>query len=243
MPLARRLGFAFIRQRATGLSIHQNADGSDIFLPFGSRPQGNPGDAAILEDFINVLNGFVERSRLEDPSLGPDAMYQDSVALKEHAKESFGDVAMNLCNSLAYRFLIVEAEDLSALYIVDHIKSGTRLPTMSSDREHEVYCIFPPPVIMRTRPEDRLCSVKTATVSPFWCKKAIVSLYTCLLPTITFNPPLPAAEQAPVGLRCAQSGDDVGIDDLFRSFYRYRNCFRMEGPHGRRRRVWDERRK
>jgi monoamine oxidase len=81
------------------------------------------------------MDRHVERSNLEHPDEGPDASELDAITLKEYALKYMGEDAVPLCDVLAQGFLRAEAEEVSALYFVDYVKSGTRLANMISDEK------------------------------------------------------------------------------------------------------------
>lgn len=80
------------------------------------------------------LSEYVDRSDLQNPHLGPDAKRLDSLTALEFAEEEFGtDLSKMLVTTLTRAILGVDADELSALYLIDYVKSGTGLGNISSD--------------------------------------------------------------------------------------------------------------
>lgn len=130
--LAKRFGFNLKIQRATGFSIAQKVDGSVAKLPYGSLP-GSEEEKAVLMDFIRVLEEMVAERDLEDPLAGPRAKELDGMTLKEFGEKFSGaPIVREFLTSLAQGFLGVEAEEMSALFFLDYVKSGTSLANMST---------------------------------------------------------------------------------------------------------------
>jgi monoamine oxidase len=91
---------------------------------------------AEILSIMTKLQEYVDRSNLEHPHLGPDAAKLDSMTSLEFASKEFGEgIAEVLVTMLARDLLGVEADELSALFLIDYIKSGTGLANISSDRK------------------------------------------------------------------------------------------------------------
>lgn len=83
---------------------------------------------------MQKIKEYVDRSDLEQPHLGPDAEYLDSLTASEWLDTEFGsEVSDTLIKILTRNLLGVDPHELSALFLVDYIKSGTGLENMISD--------------------------------------------------------------------------------------------------------------
>lgn len=132
--LARRFGFDLKIQRATGFSIAQKEDGSVEKLPYGSVP-GSEAEQSLLMEFVGVLEDMVGNRDLEDPLAGPRAKELDSMTLKEFGEKFSGaPIVHKFLTVLAQGFLGVETREMSALFFLDYVKSGTSLANMSKNR-------------------------------------------------------------------------------------------------------------
>ncbi|EED21860.1 amine oxidase, putative [Talaromyces stipitatus ATCC 10500] len=216
--LAKEFGFDLIKQRTVGLNVHQSADGSFVSFPYRSDLEDSPDTTPELKGAIEVFNKLVESSNLEHPEQGPNAKMLDSVTFHEFIQEYAGEEGVAMANHLSQALLGVEAEELSALYMIDYIKSGTGLANMASDEKHggqylrnrqgnqsfslKLAEMLAPnsvflstPVSKITQLQNGKCEVSTKTSLSFECKRVVVSVPTCLYPTITFEPALPAAKR------------------------------------------------
>ncbi|GJC84745.1 amine oxidase [flavin-containing] B [Colletotrichum liriopes] len=87
----------------------------------------------VQEAFIKLAN-IIERSNLDEPWSGPDAVRLDSLNCQELVeKEVGGELSGILFNVLSQSLLGVESDEMSALFFIDYIKSGTGLENISSD--------------------------------------------------------------------------------------------------------------
>lgn len=83
---------------------------------------------------MTTLTEYIDRSDLENPHLGPDANELDSVTALEFVEKRFGsELSKALVTTLTRSLLGVEADELSALFLIDYIKSGSGIANISSD--------------------------------------------------------------------------------------------------------------
>ncbi|KZL85935.1 flavin-containing amine [Colletotrichum incanum] len=128
--LGKQFGFELVEQWATGLNLFQNSDKETVSFPYGSMP------FPIREAFIKLAS-IIERSNLDEPWSGPDAVRLDSLNCQELVeKEVGGELGGILLNMLSRSLLGVESDEMSALFLIDYIKSGTGLENISSDCKH-----------------------------------------------------------------------------------------------------------
>ncbi|KAH6996950.1 putative amine oxidase [Ilyonectria destructans] len=219
--LAKEFGFELIQQRVTGDGLEQQPDGSVISFPPGLPGVMTPEQIEMFGQFVEVIKGHIERSHPESPHLGPDAAMLDSMTFEAYAeKYSPGGFGVFLADTLVICLLGVQARELSALYMIDYLKSGTGIENMISDRKHggqylrnrqsnQTFSVrlaaqlpdsaihLSTPVTKITRLPGHGCMIQTAGSGPvFRAKRVIVSVPTPLYSLITFEPPLPAAKQA-----------------------------------------------
>ncbi|KAK3315785.1 putative amine oxidase [Apodospora peruviana] len=207
--LARQFGFELIEQRCVGSRLRQTKDGTVLAHLLGSRKE--------TED-PEVLRLYAMVDRLTKTWLGPDKLPLDMVTFKALVEANcHGQEAMAAANLLTGAFLGVEADEVSALCVIEHVKSCTGLENMASETLNGVQHLrvrqgaqafasrladlitqnslhLSSPVTKITRSADT-CVTETATGGMFNSKKVIVSIPTIMYHTITFSPPLPGAKQ------------------------------------------------
>ncbi|CAG9990799.1 unnamed protein product [Clonostachys byssicola] len=221
--LAQEFGFDLIEQRTTGEDVIQMADGTIVCRPYGQQqlPDTTPENNAIAQEFFAHLHGFVERAHTENPADGPDAAMLDSMTFREFADKKFpGGFAASIADGLARGLLGVEANEISTLYIVDYLQSGTGMANMGSDRKdggqylrnrqgNQTFSVrlagkLPQEVIHLSTPVSKVSQTETGecvveTKNPLrprhMAKRVVVSIPTTLYPSITFEPPLPPAKR------------------------------------------------
>ena len=94
-------------------------------------------DNGKLRTVLGRLHGLVEAANVECPHLGPDAVQLDSVTFLElMAQFSDSPKIAAAANTLAAALLGVEADEVSALYMVHYLKSGGGLQNMVLDRKN-----------------------------------------------------------------------------------------------------------
>ena len=93
--------------------------------------------ATQIVSFVNTFGECINRSDFEAPWLGPDAKELDSMTALDFAqKKSENQVDEPIMTELSRDLLGVEANELSTLYMVDYIKSGTGLGNIISDEKN-----------------------------------------------------------------------------------------------------------
>ncbi|KAH7115452.1 hypothetical protein B0J13DRAFT_600026 [Dactylonectria estremocensis] len=211
--LAKEFGFDLVKQRAEGNSLYQNAEGNVLSVPYGLPAPLTPEQLQEMQAIMATLSEYVERPDLEHPHGGSDAKKLDSLTALEFVEVEFGsDLAKLLVTTLTRALLGVDANEVSALFLVDYIKSATGLENIMSDVEHGGQYLrnrqgnqhfstklaeklnadsvkLSTPVTSITQSNDG-CTVKTDGGS-FHSKKVIVSVPTSLYPLIDFHPELP----------------------------------------------------
>ncbi|KAI2467498.1 amine oxidase [Annulohypoxylon bovei var. microspora] len=219
--LARGFGFELIEQRTTGDNLKQIFDGSVQRRPYGSFDPTKPEDLEAIQKFVGVLNAHVSAAHPESPHLGPDAAMLDCVTFEEYAeKHAPGGVGAAFSRTISESYLGVGPREVSALFMVDYIRSGTGFENMNSDKKHggqylrnrqgnQMFSVrlaaqLPADTVRLSTPAEKItqqpqggCLVETAGAGlAFRAKRVIVSVPTTLYSLITFEPPLPAAKLA-----------------------------------------------
>ncbi|KAK3361598.1 putative amine oxidase [Lasiosphaeria ovina] len=211
LALASRFKLDLIEQRIAGRYLRQERDGSVVQYPLGFGED--------MED-PQVIGVYQMIKHLSESWLGPDAKAFDSVTFKALAEANFPDnqAVGEAADFLAGALLGVGADEISALFMIEHTKSGTGLENMASDlpdggqylRVRQGAQSFATglerllprgtvhlksPVTKITQNLDGGCITTTDKGSIFHSKKVIMSLPTPLHNTVIFDPPLPGARQ------------------------------------------------
>ncbi|KAF2098756.1 putative amine oxidase [Rhizodiscina lignyota] len=219
--LAREFGFDLVKQRASGLSLSQGPGGEVVTHPYGSREPSTPEDLEALGALFDCINHRVAEGHLEKPHLSPNAASLDSVTFSKFAADAGGDVAAQAASSLSAALLGVEADEVSVLFMLNYIQSGTGLENMSSDLKHggqylrnrqagnqqfsvRLAALLPHGSLRLSTAVSRVsqeasqgCKVETEGSGPvFHAQRVILSIPTSNLPSVIFEPPLPVAKQA-----------------------------------------------
>ncbi|KAF5633376.1 flavin-containing protein [Fusarium tjaetaba] len=211
--LAQEFGFDLIVQRTEGLSLDQS-NGTTHAIPYGQLGDFTDEQLAEILAIMTRLQEYVDRSNLEYPHLGPDSGRLYSMTALEFASKEFGEgIAEVLVTIMARDLLGVEADQVSALFLINYLKSGTGLANISSDRKdggqylrNEMFAIklaakldkknikLNSPVVKIIQ-DRKGCTVRTKNGHKYHSKKAILSVPTSLYPRIDFEPHLPPAKQ------------------------------------------------
>ncbi|KAM0430015.1 hypothetical protein ACHAPT_006021 [Fusarium lateritium] len=218
--LAQKYGFELIKQRAEGRSLYQDAQGNVSVLPYGTPAKLTPEQQKEFDDIAFTLGEYIERSNLENPRLGPDAAELDSLTIAQFAEKRFGGtlVARLLFTELSKGLVGTQPEEISALHLIDYIKSGGGLAIMMSDRKHggqylrnrqgqqqfakSLAAELHPGSVKLSNPvknitqSDDCVLVYTANGKQFTTDRVIVSIPTPLYPRIHFEPELPPTKKA-----------------------------------------------
>ncbi|PNP79489.1 hypothetical protein FNYG_07105 [Fusarium nygamai] len=213
--LAEEFGFDLIVQRTEGLSLDQS-NGTTHAIPYGQFGNFTDKQLAEILAIMTKLQEYVERSNLEHPHLGPDAEELDSMTALDFARNEFGAGISEVLVAMLARDLGVEADELSALFLINYVKSGTGLANISSDTKdggqylrnrqgNEMFAIklaakldrkikLNSPVVKIIQ-DKKGCTVKTKNGHKYHSEKVILSVPTYLYPKIDFEPHLPPAKK------------------------------------------------
>ncbi|KAF5026888.1 hypothetical protein F66182_918 [Fusarium sp. NRRL 66182] len=213
--LAQEFGFDLIEQRATGLNLHQQQDGSVVRVPHGSEMPLPPDAAKLFHSLLKQLDKWVEDIDPENPSCHPEAEMLDSLTFGELCAKYLGpELGPAVADVATGSLLGASPDQVSALFMVDYLRSGTGLDNMASDKKNggqylrnrqgnQTFSIrlaakLPKTAVKLGSPVKTVTQgsdgVLVETIHPgqaFRAKRVIVSVPTCLYHTITFEPPLP----------------------------------------------------
>jgi monoamine oxidase len=132
--LAQEFGFDLIKQRATGLNLHQQLDGKVDKIPHGSGMSLPSGATELVQKFIEKLNKWVDKIDPENPSGHPEAEMLDSLTFGQLSSKYLGpELGPAVADSATSPLLGVGPDEVSALFMVDYFRSGTGVENMASD--------------------------------------------------------------------------------------------------------------
>jgi monoamine oxidase len=135
--LAQEFGFDLIKQHDTGYNLARGSDGKVTKFPFDASLPASDEDAAAVHAVFDALIQHATQAHPEKPHLNPDAKKLDTITFAEFARQvSKSEVGVAAADALAAALLGVQAEETSALYMIDYIQSGTGLENMTSDRKN-----------------------------------------------------------------------------------------------------------
>ncbi|KAI1014642.1 hypothetical protein LB503_003737 [Fusarium chuoi] len=217
--LAQEFGFDLIEQRATGYNLHQDATSNVTKIKHGTGMPVPPDAADIVQKLLEKLNKWVDEIDPENPSAHPEAEMLDSMTFNELSVKFLGpELGPAVADSATSPLLGVGPDEVSALFMVDYIRSGTGLDNMASDKKDGGQ-------YLRNRQGNQTFSVRLAAKLPetavrlrspvkgikqgsdgvlietanpkqnFRAERVIVSVPTCLYPSINFEPPLPESKK------------------------------------------------
>ncbi|KAM0340249.1 hypothetical protein ACHAPU_010593 [Fusarium lateritium] len=213
--LAQEFNFDLIKQRATGLNLHQQVDGKVVKLKHGAG-LSLPSDAAgVIQKLMEKLSKWADEIDPEDPAKLPQAKTLDSMTFGQLCVKYLGpELGPPVGDAATSPLLGVGPDEVSALFMVDYIHSGTGLENLASDgKDGGQY--------LRNRQGNQTFSIRLASKLPetavklrspvkavrqgsdgifietanpgqtYLAKRVVVSVPTCLYSSITFEPPLP----------------------------------------------------
>ncbi|QGI60243.1 hypothetical protein CEK26_004218 [Fusarium fujikuroi] len=204
--LAQEFGFDLIEQRATGYNLHQDSTSNVTKIKHGTGMPVPPDAADIVQKLLEKLNKWVDEIGPENPSAHPEAEMLDSMTFNELSVKFLGpELGPAVADSATSPLLGVGPDEVSALFMVDYIRSGTGLDNMASDkkdggqylrnRQGQYLKSIVNPVKTIKQGSDGVL-IETANPNQnFRAERVIVSVPTCLYPSINFEPPLPESKK------------------------------------------------
>ncbi|XXG97383.1 hypothetical protein Hte_003684 [Hypoxylon texense] len=212
--LFEKYNLGAVVQRATGTSLRQSEDGSTVAHPYHRESSGEDDGAAELRRVYGAILEAIEASDLEHPESGDHAQRLDAMTFAKFCQEVGPNVGAGIASVATTALLGVEADEVSALFIINYVKSGFGIQVISSDRKDGAQYIrarrgmqaiseglaselAPGSLHLNTAVEsvrqtqDGSYEVKSITGAVFEAKHVVVSIPTSLYGTIQFTPPLP----------------------------------------------------
>ncbi|KAF5648522.1 amine oxidase [Fusarium sp. NRRL 25303] len=208
--LAQEFGFELIEQRATGYNLHQDSTSNVTKIKHGTGMPVPPDAADIVQKLLEKLNKWVDEIDPENPSAHPEAEMLDSMTFNELSVKFLGpELGPAVADSATSPLLGVGPDEVSALFMVDYIRSGTGLDNMASDKKdgNQTFSVrlaakLPETAVRLRSPVKTIKQgsdgVLIETANPkqnFRAERVIVSVPTCLYPSINFEPPLPESKK------------------------------------------------
>ncbi|KAI1097659.1 putative amine oxidase [Jackrogersella minutella] len=206
-------------QRATGTSFRQSEDGRVESYPYGREFPGEDDDqAGEMRKIYGAIHRAVEASDLEHPETGPDADKLDSMTFTEFCQEFGPNIGATVASAATAALLGVEGQEISALFMINYIKSGCGIQVITSDQKdgaqyirarHGMQTIseglsseltsgslrLNTVVKSIQQCDDGSYDVYSTAGAVFEADQVVVSIPTCLYRTIEFTPPLPEKKQ------------------------------------------------
>ncbi|KAI0130921.1 putative amine oxidase [Daldinia grandis] len=216
--LFKKYNVGAVVQRATGTSFQQAEDGSTISHPYHKETSGQDTDRANeLRRIYGAIHEAVETSDLEHPETSACAQRLDTMTFADFCQEAGPNIGSGIASVATTALLGVEASDVSALFMVNYIKSGYGIRVISSDEKDGAQYIrarrgmqaiseglaselsrdsihLNTVVKFIEEKDDGLYDIHS-TRKVFKAKNVVVSVPTSLYHTIQFTPPLPESKQ------------------------------------------------
>ncbi|OTB01150.1 hypothetical protein M426DRAFT_323666 [Hypoxylon sp. CI-4A] len=216
--LFEKYGLGAEVQRTEGISFTQAGNGSVVGRPYGDELPDEGDDRHELLQLFEAINQAVEASDLEHPELGPDAQRLDSMTFAEFCRNVSPNTGETFGSMATAALLGVEAHEVSALYIINYVKSGYGTGVILSDgkdgaqnirarrgmqtiSENLANELTPNSLHLRTavnsitQKEPSTYEIQTSTGVLYNAKHVVLSIPTSLYNSITFTPPLPTSKQ------------------------------------------------
>ncbi|KAL4982394.1 FAD/NAD(P)-binding domain-containing protein [Aspergillus falconensis] len=216
--MVQAFGLTIEEQRHEGTSVYQDHLGKLTSMPYGMEAGLTPEQAKEVESTIAKIMEHVDRWDPENPTWSADTILLDSMTAMEFIDNEFNgsEVAYFLIASMCHAMLGSEPNELSALQLVDYLKSAGGLPSALSDTKGGAQHLriqqgcqsFAKGLAAQLDPErirllsqvclisqnDQVCIVEVKDGTSYRAAKVIVTIPTPLYRTITFQPELPKAK-------------------------------------------------
>ncbi|KAI3581835.1 hypothetical protein IWW34DRAFT_903945 [Fusarium oxysporum f. sp. albedinis] len=208
--LSKDLGLDLITQRAEGAEIWEYKEGNAFTAPYGEIAVSETQAPEVVKVFGALY--------AVDPSDETVAADLDSLTFSQYIERTTDDATVrDLAKMISRALMGIEADVVSALWLVRFIKAGTGIENLISDlkdgaqyqRIRQGMSAFPQRLAQRLRPgsvrlstpvtkvtqsSSGTCRVETFSGLTFTSKKVILSAPTPVYHKIQFEPPLPASK-------------------------------------------------
>ncbi|KAL4913352.1 hypothetical protein BDW62DRAFT_214345 [Aspergillus aurantiobrunneus] len=195
--LAQRFGAEILEQNTTGLCVLENANGECSTFKYGELPKF---DAATARDVARIRDMVEADCHTLDPTR-PENTHWDSMTFEAYLRSRGANKeALATATVWTRAMLGHDPRDISALYFLTYCKSGGGLLQMRSDR---IADFLPNNAIKLSTPVSSITQdtgsarvvVVTADQQSLRGRKAIITVRSPVLPTISFTSKLPAPKQ------------------------------------------------
>ncbi|CVK89052.1 uncharacterized protein FPRO_02631 [Fusarium proliferatum ET1] len=195
--LAQEFGFDLIEQRATGYNLHQDSTSNVTKIKHGTGMPVPPDAADIVQKLLEKLNKWVDEIDPENPSAHPEAEMLDSMTFNELSVKFLGpELGPAVADSATSPLLGVGPDEVSALFMVDYIRSGNQTFSVRlAAKLPETAVRLRSPVKIIKQGSDGVLIETANPKQKFRAERVIVSVPTCLYPSINFEPPLPESKK------------------------------------------------
>ncbi|KAF5982976.1 flavin-containing protein [Fusarium coicis] len=195
--LAKEFGFDLIEQRATGNNLHQDVNGGVTKIKHGTGMPVPPDAADIVQKLLEKLYKWVDEIDPENPSAHPEAEMLDSMTFNELSVKFLGpELGPAVADSATSPLLGVGPDEVSALFMVDYIRSGNQTFSVRlAAKLPEAAVRLRSPVKTIKQGSDGVLIETANPKENFRAERVIVSVPTCLYPSINFEPPLPESKK------------------------------------------------
>ncbi|RKL49706.1 hypothetical protein BFJ72_g1162 [Fusarium proliferatum] len=195
--LAQEFGFDLIEQRATGYNLHQDSTSNVTKIKHGTGMPVPPDAADIVQKLLEKLNKWVDEIDPENPSAHPEAEMLDSMTFNELSVKFLGpELGPAVADSATSPLLGVGPDEVSALFMVDYIRSGNQTFSVRlAAKLPETAVRLRSPVKTIKQGSDGVLIETANPKQKFRAERVIVSVPTCLYPSINFEPPLPESKK------------------------------------------------
>ncbi|KAM3496824.1 hypothetical protein MY10362_009805 [Beauveria mimosiformis] len=200
--MAQEFGFDLVVQRTEGQSISQDDKGQMSLIPYGMPANLTSEQASELFSFAQGIQRYIDRSDLENPHLGQDAVKLDSMTALEFVQSEFpAKIVTTFTYTIVRALLGVEPDEWNGPS-EPQLRYQAWSPISAEPARQPNFAkklaskLKPDTVQLSsavksiTQAADH-CIVRTQDNKVYVSKKVILSVPTSLIPQIEFTPPLP----------------------------------------------------
>ncbi|OQV10180.1 hypothetical protein CLAIMM_14215 [Cladophialophora immunda] len=122
-------------QRTSGNTLHQDRDRTVAAAPYGNSPLSEEGAGAVAK-LLPAWSRLIEEHNLEHPAMSPQAERLDGMSFARYREDELKlPAVVEVANQITRALLSVEADEISALFLTDYIKSATGFTNIVSDKK------------------------------------------------------------------------------------------------------------
>ncbi|KAM7208310.1 hypothetical protein V8F20_001288, partial [Naviculisporaceae sp. PSN 640] len=226
--LVKKFDLDVIKQQSTGVGLRQNKDGAVEVAEFEFVERDQYKDVySVLASTIrpaafsnNGEVGISPANYLGTLNHGPDARFLDGVTFAALVKANFSSEDVEAAADLLCAVIMdARADAVSALYVLEHIKSCGGLKGVLSVAKHGchyqrlpggavrlasclasqlpdgvVHC-FKPVISITQKESEQICLTETVSGDVWVSRRVILAIPTAQYHAISFDPPLPPSKE------------------------------------------------